>query len=406
VLPFYSSLTLPDYLLHFAPFHALLAVVGFRFARFGDGRAVLLRVTPRIARFCAGFLIPPLMIAALYLAWGSLGDLIYNMVSRPMNYHDYNRPVGSTLAPFAYAATQKHGTVFLALDHLNFHLPAITAFAAVALIAAKLLRRQGPFCEPSTNALIAALLFQMMMTFQIYPRAGFDVTLMLGTLAPVVAYLGHRCYLAVGVGEAGGISLRRSTAFFLVALLPALFLGEKVNSALRAPHRFRESASSNLHVPALAGIRPNPILFPGNGLAAFSQLIRTLERTKPTDAPLLVLTNEPMIYFASKRDPIFEDHVMAFLLAGWNLLPADDPARPASESIIERLEETPDGIIIFQVFDHSTDNFKRQFPRVYEHIFENYRISDSIGHYRLMRRIRGDAGRVDDETLHVDRAHS
>jgi uncharacterized membrane protein len=435
VLPFWSQLTPFDYLLHLAPIHALLAVVGFRFARFGDARSALARATPLLVLYGVGFLVPIGLVAALYLAWGSLGDLVYNMFSRPMSYQNYYQPIdplpldstllaaciaawiaaalalvrtarrwaivyavlGIALVPFAYSAIRHHGNVTDSLEHLNLHLPAITAFGAVAMIAFELKRRRAGSLDPSLKALIAAVFFQQMMTFQIYPRGGFNVTLMLGTLAPVVAYFAYRCYLAATAGDAARISRRGIAAFILVALLPALFLWNKVDAAIAAPHRLKDSAISNLHVPALWGIRPNPVYFPGRGLAAFTALVRYLERLEPTDAPLLVVNNEPMIYFASKRQPIFEDHFLAFFLAGWDLLPADDPARPTSESIIERLEENPDGIIVFRVLDQTTKNFERQFPRVYEHIFDNYRVTGAIGHYRVMKRARVEEGRIDVE---------
>ena len=43
------------------------------------------------------------------------------------------------------------------------------------------------------------------------------------------------------------------------------------------------------------------------------------------------------------------------------------------------------------------ESFKRYFPRAYEYIFLNYRISQSIGHYRLMERIPAKTAGVDSE---------
>jgi hypothetical protein len=428
VLPFRSKLTPFDYLLHLAPIHALLAVVGFRFARYGDGRSFIAQATPLVARYCAGFLVAPLLVAALYLWWGSLGDLLYNMVSRPLNYRNYYKPihlppldstllmiciaawiaaglaflrasrrlaisllvVGALLAPFGAQAILRRGNVSLALEYLLLQLPAITAFAAVALIAATLARPRPFESERSLDALIAAVFFQEMMTFQIYPRGGLNVTQMLGTLAPVIAYFSYRCYSSATAGRAGGTPLRRSIAFVLVALLPTLFLGEIVRSAVATPCSLGNSASSPLHIPAFKGIRPLPPSFASDDFASFYTLLRQLERLAPADAPLFVLHNEPMIYFASGRDHLFVDHVLIFFLAGWDLLPANDRDTPPPEMIIERLDETPDAIIVFRARDETTRNFKRQFPQVFEHIIGNYRLVRTIGDYRVMRRVRAE----------------
>jgi hypothetical protein len=425
VLPFRSKLTPFDYLLHFAPIHTLLAVVSFRFARYGDGRSFSAQATPLVARYCAGFLVAPLLVAALYLSWGSLGDLYYNMVTRPLSYRNYQQPIrlpsldslalmsciaawiaagfaflrssrrsaisflvlGALLAPFGLPEVQRSGDVSLGLERLQLHLPAITSFAAVALIAAALARRNPFESERSLNALVAAVFFQEMMTFQIYPRGGFNVTMMLGTLAPIIAYLSYRCYSIGMNGITSGPLFRRLTAFILAALLPALFLGQKVRSAVSAPCSHTPSTQVALHVPSLAGIRPKRDPFARTHPAAFAALIRHLEWLPPGDAPIFVLQNEPMIYFATGRDHLFEEHALIFFLAGWNILPASDRGTPSSDVIIERLTQVPDAIIVARLHDETVENFNRHFPEAFQHISENYRVVKAIGHYRVLNRI-------------------
>jgi hypothetical protein len=72
VVPFLSTLTPFDYLLHLAPIHAVVLLVGIRFARFGEGRSALAHAAPRVARYGAGLLLVPVLVAILYGYWGSL----------------------------------------------------------------------------------------------------------------------------------------------------------------------------------------------------------------------------------------------------------------------------------------------------------------------------------------------
>jgi hypothetical protein len=423
VLPFRNTLTPVDYLLHLAPIHALLALVALRFARFGDGRSAFTRAAPLAARYAAGVLVAPLLVAALYLAWGSLGDLIYNTVTRPLNYRNYYVPsrvprlgslslllcigafvtaalaflrgsrrlaaaiivLGALLAPFGYLSQKALGGVATSLEHLIIQLPAIVAFATLALVA-MILARPRPFAsEPALAALIAALFFQEMMTFQIFPRGDYNVTLMLGTLAPLIAYLTHRWCAFAAAGETPPKRLRRTVAFILVATVPVLFVVNKVGYAISAPPS-RDLAHTALHAPALAGIRPKPEAYERQDLASFDALIRRLEQAEPSDAPVFALNNEPMIYFASGRDPLFEDHLLILFLAGWNLLPAHDRDAPTAAALIERLERRPETIVVIRRGDTSTANLMRFYPRLARFIEANYQVEDQVGRYRILRR--------------------
>jgi hypothetical protein len=425
VVPFRSSLTALDYLLHLAPIHTLLALVAIRFARFGDGRSAFARATPLVARYAAGFLVAPVLVATLYLSWGSLGDLIHNTVTRPLNYSNYYIPsrlprlesvsllicigafvtgglallrgsrrlalafavLGSSLVPFAWPSLRAGGSISSSLEHLITRLPAIVAFATLSLVTA-ILARPRPFAsERALAALIAALFFQEMMTFQIFPRGGYNVTLMLGTLAPLVAYLAHRWYAFAAAGEAPASRLRRAVAFLLVAALPALFVGEKVRFAISAPSP-RDLAHTAFDAPSLEGIHPKPELYERDDLAAFDALIRELDRAEPPDAPVFALNNEPMIYFASGRDPLFEDHLLILFLAGWDLLPENDRDAPSAAALIERLERRPETILVVRQGDTSTANLMTFYPQLLRYVRENYRVEDRVGKYRILRRVQ------------------
>ena len=70
-----------------------------------------------------------------------------------------------------------------------------------------------------------------------------------------------------------------------------------------------------------------------------------------------------MIYFLSGREPLFEDHALILFLAGWGLLPENDRDAPPPSSLIERLEQTPEAIIVTRQDDKTTGNFVKFFPR-------------------------------------------
>jgi hypothetical protein len=424
VVPFRSTLAPFDYLLHLAPIHALLALIGVRFARFGDGGSAFARAAPLVARYCAGFLVFPALVAAFYLSWDSFGDLLYNTVYRPLHYRDYYKPIrvppldsilfllciiawvtsalaflrrsrrvaislaalGALLAPAGFRAIEARGNVSLALEYLILQLPAITAFVTLALLATPLARSRPLESGPLLHGLIAAIFFQEMMSFQIFPRGAYNVILMLGTLAPLFAYLSYRWYALANLGDAPGTFLRRSVAFVLAASLPAIIVSENVRTAISAP-RPSELAHTALRPPALAGIRPKPEAYERQDLSAFDALIARLERAKPAGAPIFAIQNEPMIYFLSGREPLFEDHALILFLAGWGLLPENDRDAPPQSVLIQRLERTPEAIIVVRQDDKTTRNFIKFFPQVARFIGENYRVEHRIGDYRILRRI-------------------
>jgi 4-amino-4-deoxy-L-arabinose transferase-like glycosyltransferase len=429
VVPFLEILTPTDYLLHFAPFHALLALVVVHFSRNGDGSVWLAHTAPRAVSYFAGFSVAPLAVAALYFSWGALGDLFYNMVHRPLHYINYYFPISAppfrsvlllvcivawisalmaqirrsrrlaillvalaiVTTPFAYFANQSRGGIELSLAYLTQQLPALTMFATLPFVALALARPGGLRSRRSLGALIAALLFQGMMTFQIFPRGAYNIILILGTLAPVIAYLTYRWYLLATPGDGGHHFLRHAVGFVLVASLPAVFVAGAIRSAF--PPDTSQTAEPGaamdtaLHAPALAGIRPKREDYEREDFAAFDALIIHLEQMLPADAPIFVVHNEPMIYFASGRDHLFADHALILFLAGWNLLSEIDRDIPSPSAMIERLASEPNTIIISRRKDKSVRDFRRRFRELARYISEHYAVETTIGDYRVLRRI-------------------
>jgi hypothetical protein len=295
--------------------------------------------------------------------------------------------LGVAVAPAAYPAIAVRWNPSFALDRLMHQLPAITAYAAVALLALSLSRRRPGESEPPLDALVTALLFHEVMAFQIFPRAGYNVALMLGTMAPLVACLAYRWYAFARVEAASKGPLRRGIAFALAALLPVLAVAEVVRDSVETALADKP-AHTVLHSPALAGIRPRPIWYKRQGLGAFDKLVSYLAKARPLDAPVFAVQNEPMIYFATGREHLFADQAMLFHFAGWKFLARDDRDAPSASAIIERLEATPEAIVIIRLNDPTYTNFVNFFPEVRRYIQRNYGIERVIGDYRVMRRKR------------------
>jgi hypothetical protein len=279
--------------------------------------------------------------------------------------------------------TLKNATLIFALEHLLLQLPAILMFSTLPLLALLVARPRDN--DTARAALVAALFFQGMMAFQIYPRGGFNIAVMLGTLAPVFGYLAWRGYALATGGPTPTGPMLRTTAFALVALIPALYAHDKVRYALTAPSA-RELPQRTLHHPALAGIHPKPTVWKQPKLESFNALTRALERAEPRDAPLFVLHNEPMIYFLSDRTPLFADHIQTFFLLSWEMWPPQDPTTPSAADLIRDFENHPDAIIVTRRGDKTAKFIFRAFPSLQQYISENYRTTGRFGEYRVLRR--------------------
>ena len=434
LVPFVSTLEPLDYALHFGPIQLAAAVIGVAFHRSGNGRLAVRAAWPAVFRLCAGFTIAPALTLALYWHWGSLGRLIDDVVIRPIGVQDYYVGIplpslGTTAAIVAVALGVTSGLSWLrarriaaggaaagacvcgaaalhgvpdgaapleVLTALTFLLPALSAYATIGLLAIALRRPPGVLAESSAGALLIALFFQEMMTFQIYPRAGYNATLMLGTLGPLAALLAFRAHRnAIPAAQSDATARwRRALALALIASVPALFVSRQVRDVLAAPSP-AELPETALRSPRLAGIHTKPDDYAAQSLMHFDELTMALAAAAPADAPVLVMNNESMIYLATGRDPVFEQHLMLFFLAGWGLLPQDDPDLPPPGELIRILDQAPDAIVVTRVNDLAVDEFRERFPELARHIRRHFRPVASIGDYRVLRR-RAPARQVPD----------
>ena len=420
--PFAAAIGLRDYAVHFFPLHALLLVIGLRFARRGDPASALRVGLPRLAAFSAGLLLPLLATAALYASWGSLGQLADHMFLLPMRLENYGLPVelpparalavvgailtasaagllalrgargpaialGLLALPIAFAARgtlRSLDRILIAADGFNGVLLAAATAAGAALVAARLLARGAPPAGPRTLALIGVLLMQASMTFQIFPRGGFNTALVLGTLAPVAALLIERAVAAARRPGAARPRLREGLAFALAALVPAFLVSHIVVQVLRAPAP-TALEDSDLHLPALQGVRVPPPEFQRDNLRAVEWLVDHLKAQQPADAPLLLITNEPMLLVLSGRRSLAPDYLLELFLIGLDLWPAGPQDAGIEKSLLERLAATP-GAMLVERDDASSLLLRHRFPELDRTLSTQFGVEYRVGPYRVLRR--------------------
>jgi hypothetical protein len=420
--PFAAGIGLRDYAIHFLPLHALLLVIGLRFARCGDPGAALRAGVPRLAAFAAGLLLPLLVTAALYASWGSLGQLADHMFLLPMRLENYALPVelpparalavlGGGLALCAAGLLALRGVrvpaltlcllalllgfgaretlrsparILIAADGFNGVLLAVGTAAGAALVAARLLARGAPPAGPRTLALIGVLLMQSSMAFQIFPRGGFNSVLVLGTLAPLAALGVERAVAATRRPGAARPRLRAGLAFALAALIPAFLVSHLVVQVLRAPAP-AALAESDLHLPALRGVRVPPPEFQRDALRPVEWLVDHLNAQQPADAPLLLITNEPMLLVLSGRRSLAPDYLLELFLIGLDMWPAGPQDPGIERSLLERLSATPAAMLV-ERDDESSLLLRRRFPELDRMLSTSYAVEYRVGPYRVLRR--------------------
>jgi hypothetical protein len=420
--PFAAGISTRDYAIHFLPLHALLLVIGVRFARRGDPAQALRTGLPRLAAFGAGLLLPLLATAALYASWGSFGNLAEHMFAVPMRLENYALPVelpppravavlGAGLAacaaglfalrrawapatllallalPLAIAARgalRSPEQLLIAADGFNGVLLALTTAAGTALVAARLLPRGAPPADARTLALIGVLLMQASMAFQIFPRGGFNAVLVLGTLAPVMALLIERAAAAARQPGAARPRLRAGLAFALAALVPAFLVSHIVVQVLRAPAP-ASLEENDLRMPAVRGVRVPPPEFQRDQLRAVEWLVDHLKTQEPADAPLLLITNEPMLLVLSGRRSLAPDYLLELFLIGLDMWPAGPQDPDIERSLLERLAAEP-GAMLVERDDVSSLLLRRRFPELDHTLTTQFGVEYRVGPYRVLRR--------------------
>jgi hypothetical protein len=427
--PVRSYLGWRDYALHFLPLHGLMALVAAAVVRRGVAGSPP-RLLARGAWPLLGAVVAPAGAALLYASWGSLGAALEDMFLLPQRIEDYYLPVG---VPPVGAALLALGALLLAhagllglrgkrlpalgaaaagiaavgapllgfgVDPRVFELgiplvphllaaslvgvePFAIALAAIALLAWPLWQHASAPLAPRLRAALALLFFQLLLCFQVFPRAGLNSELLLPALTPLLAFALER-WSRVGAPP-GASRTRRAAALALVLALPVGLVSHQVELPFA-----RASAPVAVGLPRTRGIALPPQEHAQLRLGEVRRLLEFVQELEPPQAPLLLLNNEAMIVHLSGRAPLDPTHEFHLHSLGWGLLPAAE--RPAlDQSLLARLRATPDTIVI-ERDDPTSERIRSSLPLLLRFVRRHYEPLASFGPHRVLRRRDAPAG--------------
>lgn len=432
LVPFLQYLGWKDYLIHFAPMHALLAVVaaaGLRRGEAPDLRHLLGRVAPA---FTAGVIVVPAIVAAAYAYWGSLDRLFFNMFVLPTQYRDYYSAVAlppralsyavvavaaactagmlaasgrrlAALGAFAAAAPAALGAWSRAasggfpaefwpkaLDMFaGAHLVALGS-AAVVAIAAVLWRRAGGDRAARTQAavLVALVVFEQSFAFTIFPSAGYNVFLIQGAITPLLAWVLWRWHDAVV--PAGASRPRRAAAFCLVLVMPVWMTASIVRSTTTEIVSPPERVPIELNVAE--GLSLTPQMHAAFHVTELEQLVGWLRRETTPETRLVLFTNEDMILFASERSHALPEYHFYLFITGWGLMHGATAVPEGTPPAADLLAKHSADVIVVERDDQSTANVRLHFPELAAWVDARCTLLPPVGGYRLRRCRPADTG--------------
>ncbi|MEE2674115.1 MAG: glycosyltransferase family 39 protein [Myxococcota bacterium] len=413
LLPFASYLSASDYLLHFLPFHGLVVWVGIGLWRRG-APPVAGVLAEQVGPFLAGVALPLGLVAAVYLFWGGLGSLVYDMFGLPIGLRGYYVPV--RLPPGSLAVTVLGGVVLVTAGLLaiggrqrqalwavagglavvavgRFGIPSelprlyeVDVFllrgpfalegvlAPFALLAAIGLQR-GRLAGRDGVSLLPVLFVSSMLCFEAFPRAGHNLWILHGALVPLLAVV-----LAGWLAWSGAEG--KLAAGWLALLIPVWLVAPIVGGVLWPA----EAASDRrpLAFEHTRGIELGSRRIEQQHLADVEELVAWLRAAEPPDAPLLLLTNREMIPYLSGRPTLFPDERYALFLAGWGMLPAAQQRELDTGAMLERLKNAQDLLVVHRTGPAAV-NLRRALPRLRDYIEKNFRVVARFGVYRVLR---------------------
>ena len=116
----------------------------------------------------------------------------------------------------------------------------------------------------------------------------------------------------------------------------------------------------------------------------FDELVAWFEQAEPRDAPIMLLTNQEMLLFATGRPPAFPEYETTFFLAGWQMMPESRTRQIDHDDLIARLESAP-AIFVVDRDDRQAQSFRETFPELVEEVLARAREEVRIGGYVVSR---------------------
>lgn len=427
-------LSLREYLLHFIALHLLMGLVAGGVLARGDLGPLRHWLARRLLPFLLGVCVLPAATALVYLGWGALDELLVDMFVLPGQVRNYALPAtlpplavalglagaiglcsaallglggrpraalwlaasaaaalaaGSfaptgELAPLEAAGPEGSALYRLAVVWEAGHLvtgvqSALIALAALACVGPALLRPGRAADGALARCVVPLLFFHTMVSLQSFPRASFNTWIAQGAFAPLLGFVLYRWYRLANATDAR----RRLAAAALVALVPLWAVGPLVQRALVVGPW--ELPRAPLNAPRTAGIAVGGV-FVREWVDGFRELVPYLMQARPLEAPLFVLSNEGMIYYASGREPLFPEREFRLFLLGWDMLPESYLARLDAGDMIRRLRRTPDAILVDHVGDPAALRLRAALPELAACVDAEFETLREFGSYRVLRR--------------------
>ena len=418
VAPLASRVTAADWAVHLLPLRAVLVAV----ALLGLSRGMppmrsLLRTGLPVA---LGLAAPSVGTLLAYAIAGGLDGLVHDMLRLPFTLRRYaqavqlpppslallavgviafvfgalrlvaRRPVGAAVAGAIGLGCLVFGWAAVPPDAPGLRDPAtllargpfaLEALHLPVLLVAGLLTSAGRVREEgAVRTRVPLLVVSAFLCFQVFPRAGHNLWILHGALAPLWALVLGDLYRAATASEA--VRWRRALAAALVLATPvwlALPIARATVSSTEAQGERRPLALERAR-----GLRLDAVQRTEQEIPHVEAMIGWLETGAPAGR-LLLLTNEPGIAFLAGRATVFGDEAFAHFLAGWGMLaPAGRRALDASEEV-SRLR-TEAGVLAIHRADPSATHLRRALPRVREIVERDFRVIERFGPYRVLER--------------------
>lgn len=408
--------------LHFLPMQAVFVVVALCAWRRGAPRPG--RLLAEGLPLAAGLGLAPAATGAVYLLAGGWHGLLDDMFRLPFTLRGYAQPVVPPPPTVAILFACVICAWLAALCGLAARRRLATALAAGAVVGALLafasapadrpglrdpavLLARGPFAleglllpllllaalalswrrlrDPARRApVLAVWIVSSLACFEVFPRAGHNLWILHGALAPLLALVLAELLRWSGASE--GSAGRRRLAVAVALALPVWLVAPLVRTVVW------DAAAGDRRPLALSrarGLRLDAVQRAEQQLPHVEALVSWLATAAPSDAPLLVLSNDDGLVFLSGHPALFADHGFALLLAGWGMLPAERRRELDTEGMLARLERAEGLIVITRAGDPTAANRRRALPRLVEHLERSFEVVERFGPYRVLRRRRG-----------------
>jgi hypothetical protein len=437
VLPGFHLLRPTDYLLHFLALHVFMAVVAVVVIVRGCCNPLLPEVPRRFAPLVLGLSILP-GLTALFYAWrNGLGVLAFNVLTLPTMLINYYMglplpPLGRCLLFLGIGGLLS--TMLLALrgrwsgarmlgasalilvcvgaaihssDELSTVLgparrlpddsqwpvilwtipsmlesllsPAVL-FAATVVLLPAILTPQREVPATVLQTLLPLALFQASLTFQVFPRGYTNVWLAQGAVAPLLAIVLYWWY-RLGVSRSANIA-RRVGAGLLVSVVPLWMIAPIVHdlfSSIWVP------GDTALTLPQTRGITLNPRDLRMSHASEMESLVAFLGALESPDSPVLPISIDTMMLYLSGRPHLFPKIDYYFFLLGLDMLPPAQRAELADESLLQRLAEVPDALIVIRN-DRMGMRILFTLVKLRDAIARDYETVAKFGSYYVLRR--------------------